>query len=965
MKRYCLVIFILLFPVFQPVHAQVTGFLENFNDNILTNWEVPQTKGTFALMEKDSVLKITYNRTAGSWEWDNFNFTPPVIDVTNNPYIFLRVKSNISTELTFKPVYQNDNKDWLQIRLAGDNVWHTVTFELQNYSGSAMNRIYMYLDGGTTASKSGIVYFDDLAIGDSVSLSATPDYADLEKTIKAAQALHDSTEEGTAEGQYLIGSKTILQNAIFIAEDLLDSANLAKEKIDRAVWDLNDACVNYEKGVNAPDFGLIDKQATLKTRYLYANLSLYTQDNLIFGMHDATGYGVGWKGDDDRSDVKDVCGDFPALYSWDMNKITRKIELDRVIYRITSAFERGGINTLCWHQYDPLGRSFYAENVNNERIVATILPGGIYHENYKEKLWQIAKVMKGLRGSDGHSIPIIFRPYHEHDGSWFWWGVGHCTSEEYNALWRFTVTYLRDSLNVHNFIYALSPSRFNSKIDYLDPYPGDDMIDIIGMDFYFWVPIGPSQPDQYLKRLQIVSQLASEKNKLAALTEVGQEAIPTTDLFTKYILNPIKNDSLATFISYAAVWRNESTSHHFAPYPGHPSVADFLKFYNDPYTLFESDLPDMYGKPRADTSPPLIISQLPDNLIITDTLAVINIQTNERAFVRYSTIDAVYENMPFQFEVGQGGKDHSTPIPVQQGKRYTFYIRAADYYGNVMDSSAVISFSVDTLQKPVYWTDVQYEDKYWQEGKAPIGYGNAGTDSTETAQVQTIYFRQRFILSDSVSALGLLIKGHDGFVAYVNGREIGRVNMPGGEINYKTEANSANVVSKIIIFDSDALTALKIGDNVLAIEVHPAQKNSPTISFDARLFNLSGFFIDLGSVWKYDDVGDSPVEQTVGGIQSVVPLQQNRQPATFQLLQNYPNPFNPITTIKYFIPRREHIKLEIYDITGRLVQTLKNSIHRAGGYEVVFNAKHLSSGIYLIRLKAGNQSDFKRMVLLK
>ena len=43
MKRYCLVIFILLFPVFQPVHAQVTGFLENFNDNTLTGWQVPQT----------------------------------------------------------------------------------------------------------------------------------------------------------------------------------------------------------------------------------------------------------------------------------------------------------------------------------------------------------------------------------------------------------------------------------------------------------------------------------------------------------------------------------------------------------------------------------------------------------------------------------------------------------------------------------------------------------------------------------------------------------------------------------------------------------------------------------------------------------------------------------------------------------------------------------------------------------
>lgn len=49
---------------------------------------------------------------------------------------------------------------------------------------------------------------------------------------------------------------------------------------------------------------------------------------MLFGQHDATGYGVGWSGDDRRSDVKDVCGDYPALFSWDAYHIfmtTRQI----------------------------------------------------------------------------------------------------------------------------------------------------------------------------------------------------------------------------------------------------------------------------------------------------------------------------------------------------------------------------------------------------------------------------------------------------------------------------------------------------------------------------------------------------------------------------------------------------------------------------------------------------------------
>lgn len=587
MKRSISLLILFVGFIVNVSYAQITGFLEDFNDNILTGWEMPHPN-TFTLTEKDSMLKITYNRTASSWEWDNFNFTPPLIDVSNNPNISVRVKCNVSTELTFKPIYQNGNNDWVQAWIAGDNVWHTVTFVLLAHGGSPMNRIYMYLDGGSTTPKSGIVYFDDLAIGDSVDVFSTTDYAELEKTLNSANALYHGTVEGTEEGQFTLGSKAVLRESIDQAQALFESENLTKEMIDEAIWDLNDACVTYETGVVAPDYGLIDPLATLKTKYLYANMAQYAQDNLMFGMHDATGYGVGWSGDDDRSDVKDVCGDYPAVYSWDMNKITRKIELDRVIYRITSAFERGGINTLCWHQYDPLGRGFYASDVNNEPIVVSLLPGGNQHDAYKAKLYQIAKVMKSLRGSDGHSIPIIFRPYHEHDGGWFWWGVGHCTSEEYNAIWHFTATFLRDSLNVHNLIYALSPSKFDNREDYLDPYPGDDMIDIIGMDFYFNYPVNPVDRSHFLKRLRIVARLAEETNKVAALTEVGQEGIKTNYLFTNELLKPLKYDSIASNVSYAAVWRNANVTHHFAPYPGHSSVADFLNFYNDPYTLLKA-----------------------------------------------------------------------------------------------------------------------------------------------------------------------------------------------------------------------------------------------------------------------------------------------------------------------------------------------------------------------------------------
>ncbi len=147
--------------------AQVTGFTENFNDNTLTGWHVGSDHlRTFELTESDGVLKINYHRVATSWEWDNFNFTPPqTIDPGSNPKISLRVKSNVATQLTLKPIYANQKDDWLQLDLPADNQWRLYDFTLVNHAATVMQQIYFYLDGGSTVPKSGLVQFDDLKIG--------------------------------------------------------------------------------------------------------------------------------------------------------------------------------------------------------------------------------------------------------------------------------------------------------------------------------------------------------------------------------------------------------------------------------------------------------------------------------------------------------------------------------------------------------------------------------------------------------------------------------------------------------------------------------------------------------------------------------------------------------------------------------------------------------------------------------
>jgi mannan endo-1,4-beta-mannosidase len=257
------------------------------------------------------------------------------------------------------------------------------------------------------------------------------------------------------------------------------------------------------------------------------------------------------------------------------------------------AYENG-INTLCWHQIDPEGHGFYYDQVNYD-VVTTILPGGKYHENYKEKLHKFAGFMKRLRGPRGESVPVIFRPYHEQNGNWFWWGRIRCTEQEYIDLWRFTVTYLRDTLHVHNLIYAFSPdgNQFSIKSDYLREYPGDDYVDIFGVDFYFW-EAGSETYLRFQQRLLAAVQNAQEHGKLAALTEVGDEKVDIPQWYTQYLLAPIKNNFALKYITYAAVWRNANPDHHYAPYPGHAAVPDFVAFYDDPFTVFASDLVNVY-----------------------------------------------------------------------------------------------------------------------------------------------------------------------------------------------------------------------------------------------------------------------------------------------------------------------------------------------------------------------------------
>ncbi|WP_019987261.1 glycoside hydrolase family 26 protein [Rudanella lutea] len=358
----------------------------------------------------------------------------------------------------------------------------------------------------------------------------------------------------------------------------------------------------------APRPRLIDKHATRETKALYHNLHRLARKHVLFGHQHATEYGHGWSGEAGRSDVKSVSGSHPAVIGVDFSGLSGRspeaIGRAKASLRqqIADTYNRGGVVTVAWHFTNPVTpqTGFYWNDSVSAPAVRHLIPGGSHHNEYKRILQTVGSLAHETRGRDGKPVPMIFRPYHELDGGWFWWGKPHCSREEFTELWRFTVSYLRDSLQVHNFIYAFSPDcLYKTEAEYLDRYPGDAWVDLVGVDNYAdFGRNGRYNVAAGTAKLKIVSDYARKSGKLAAFTETGLESIPDTSWWTNTLLRALKTDGMR--LSYVLVWRNDTQSptHYYAPFPGQVSVPDFRRFYSDPATLFENDLPRLYRRKR-------------------------------------------------------------------------------------------------------------------------------------------------------------------------------------------------------------------------------------------------------------------------------------------------------------------------------------------------------------------------------
>ncbi|TDP02383.1 glycoside hydrolase family 26 protein [Flavobacterium sp. 245] len=359
---------------------------------------------------------------------------------------------------------------------------------------------------------------------------------------------------------------------------------------------------------------LVDANATKETIALFYNLKKLAKTKIAIGQQDAFNSFYLEAGGD--SDIKKNTGYDPAILGSDFMFITDKSndgqasnwfyqQEQKIVSDAKTAYAKGMINTFCWHLREPnKEESFYAADLTSEQKATafkSILPGGANHEWYKKKLDKIASVVYNLKGTNGELIPIIFRPFHEFDGSWFWWGANFSTPDEYKKAYQFTVDYLKSTKGVHNILYAFSPDNsYTTQADYLSRYPGDNYVDVIGMDNYGdFDNQGSNGASRANSKLKIIADLAKTKVKIAALTETGYQVTstkpPVTDWFSTYLYSALTSNSIE--VSYVMFWNNTKDA-YWVPNGTVSNASDFKTFSSKTKSALVNSLPKMYELPK-------------------------------------------------------------------------------------------------------------------------------------------------------------------------------------------------------------------------------------------------------------------------------------------------------------------------------------------------------------------------------
>lgn len=449
---------------------------------------------------------------------------------------------------------------------------------------------------------------------------------------KTVEDLGNGWSVATIRGEFQPQKKTVESLTIGIVGPYAD---LKEVYIDDVTFGQLDASEDYVKITEtlqeqgdqadlskmATEVKLVDSNATDSAKALAAYLAgLQAEDQVLFGHQNSTFRSVRDNGV--TSDVKDVTGSEAGLFGIDTlslagTECASEHPLQASIAASKKAYDGGSIISLSCHMpnftsakitatgdakhpYD-FSKCDFAESKDLTPCADYILEGGAYNAQYNAYLDIIAEYALALQQEN---VPILFRPFHENSGGWFWWGTS-TSADSYRAIWRYMVNYLQ-AKGVHNMLYVYSPNGpIDSETDYLSRFPGDAYVDVLGFDFYDdYADADKYTGDTYFEALakscDVVANLAKTKNKIPAIAETGiritgagKDSLMVTGNPTKGKdwYNKLVDTAVDHNIPYFLLWANFSSENFFIPYKfndtmGQEMINEFISAYNNDRSIF-------------------------------------------------------------------------------------------------------------------------------------------------------------------------------------------------------------------------------------------------------------------------------------------------------------------------------------------------------------------------------------------
>ena len=274
------------------------------------------------------------------------------------------------------------------------------------------------------------------------------------------------------------------------------------------------------------------------------------------------------------------------------------------------------------------------------------------------------------------------------------------------------------------------------------------------------------------------------------------------------------------------------------------------------------------------------------------------------------------------------------------------------------------------------WDPIAVEERNWQgvffiDNRIGWFFDCVGICKTEDGGY-TIVEEYDLPLCNSIfflnSKLGWVGQGWQGMT--MGGPLNGEIKFTGDSGAHWSTQNEYIYIRSIIFFDEQSGLALGVnggGANVSAILLKTTNGGETWES--QSILSIEGFrivdfyFCDLNTGWI---VGmDGLIMRTTTGGFSSIPIEENIGIKEFKLSQNYPNPFNPSTHIKITLPTSENVTIKVYNLLGEEITTVVNSKLSAGIHTYEFDGSNFASGVYLYRIKAGEWTDVKKMLLIK